>query len=68
MQHVAIRDCRENIKYILWKADLHRLNFDEATGTTVGDPTRNRLVVGKTGAVARQIWIACLAHGGLTRP
>ena len=48
MQHVAIRDCRENIKYILWEADLHRLNFDEATGTTVGDPTRNRLVVRKT--------------------
>jgi hypothetical protein len=38
----------KNIKYVLWKTDLYRLNFDEATGTMVGDSNRDKLVVGKT--------------------
>lgn len=38
----------KSIKYVLWKADLYKLNLDEATGTMVGDPNRNKLVVGKT--------------------
>ncbi len=38
----------KNIKYVLWKADLYKLNRDEATGTMVGDPGRDKLVVGKT--------------------
>jgi hypothetical protein len=38
----------KSIKYVLWKADLYRLNPDEATGTMVGDPHRDKLVVGKT--------------------
>src|SRR5712692_6396761 len=38
----------KSIKYVLWKADLYRLNLDEATGTMVGDPDRGKLVVGKT--------------------
>ncbi|HLY60844.1 MAG TPA: hypothetical protein VKV95_08860 [Terriglobia bacterium] len=38
----------KNIKYVLWKAGLYRLNFDAATGVMVGDPGRDKLVVGKT--------------------
>ncbi len=43
----------KSIKYVLWKADLYRLNLDEATGTMVGDPDRDKLVVGKTKAQLR---------------
>ena len=42
-----------SIKYVLWKADLYKLNFDEATGTMVGDRNRDKLVVGKTKAQLR---------------
>ena len=44
----------KNIKYVLWKADLYKLNFDEATGTMVGDRNRDKLVVGKTKAQLRE--------------
>jgi len=37
-----------SIKYVLWKADLYKLSLDEATSTMVGDPKRDKLVVGKT--------------------
>jgi len=43
-----------SIKYVLWKADLYKLNSDEATGTMVGDPNRSKLVVGKTKAQLRE--------------
>jgi hypothetical protein len=43
----------KSIQYVLWKADLYRLNFNEATGTMVGDPDRDKLVVGKTKAQLR---------------
>ena len=43
----------KSIKYVLWKADLYKLNFDEATGTMVGDGNRDKLVVGKTKAQLR---------------
>jgi hypothetical protein len=43
----------KSIKYVLWKADLYRLNLDEATGTMVGDPHRDALVVGKSKAQLR---------------
>lgn len=43
----------KSIKYVLWKADLYRLNLDEATGTMVGDPHRDQLVAGKTKAQLR---------------
>lgn len=43
----------KSIKYVLWKADLYKLNFDEATGTMVGDRNRDKLVVGKTKAQLR---------------
>lgn len=38
----------KNIKYVLWKADLYKLNLDVATAAMVGDRNRDRLVVGKT--------------------
>jgi hypothetical protein len=38
----------KNVRYVLWKADLYKLNLDEATGTMVGDRNRDKLVVGKT--------------------
>ena len=38
----------KNIRYVLWKADLYKMNLDIATGTMIGDAGRNKLVVGKT--------------------
>src|SRR5271168_1948597 len=38
----------KNIKYVLWKAGLYRVNLDVATTAMVGDPSRDKLVVGKT--------------------
>jgi hypothetical protein len=43
----------KNVRYVLWKADLYRLNLDEATGTMAGDPNRDQLVVSKTKAQLR---------------
>ena len=34
--------------YVFWKAGLYRLNLDEALGTMVGDPQRDRLILGRT--------------------
>lgn len=38
----------KNIKYVLWKVGLYAMNIDKATGTMVGDASRDKLVVGKT--------------------
>jgi len=38
----------KNIKYVLWKAGLYRINLDTAAGTMIGDGGRDKLVVGKT--------------------
>jgi hypothetical protein len=38
----------KNMKYVLWKAGLYRVNLDVATTAMVGDPSRDKLVVGKT--------------------
>jgi hypothetical protein len=41
----------KNIKYVLWKAGLYRMNT--AAGTMVGDRGRDELVVGKSKAQLR---------------
>ncbi len=43
----------KNIEYVLWKARLYPMNLDMATGTMVGDRSRDKLVVGKTEAELR---------------
>ncbi len=43
----------KSIKYVLWKAGLYRANLDVATAAMVGDPYRDKLVVGKTKAQLR---------------
>jgi hypothetical protein len=43
-----------NIKYLLWRAGLYRMNLDSATGTMIGDPNREGLVIGKTKAELRE--------------
>lgn len=43
----------KNIKYVLWKAGFYKANLDDATGAMVGDPDRDKLVVGKTRAELR---------------
>ena len=43
----------KNIKYVLWKANLYKVNLDVATAAMVGDPNRDKLVVGKTKAQIR---------------
>lgn len=40
----------KNIKYILWKAGIYKLDLDLATEVMVGDPGREKLVIGKTEA------------------
>jgi len=43
----------KNIKYVLWKAGLYKMNLEVATAAMVGDPNRDKLVVGKTKADLR---------------
>lgn len=38
----------KNIKYVLWKAGIYRMNLDTAAYTMIGDSGRNKLVVGKS--------------------
>lgn len=53
----------KNIKYVLWKADLYKLNVDEATGTMVGDRYPDKLVVGKTKSQLRKKFGSLLPAG-----
>lgn len=43
----------KNIKYVLWKAGLYRMNLDTAADTMIGDGSHDSLVVGKTKAQLR---------------
>jgi hypothetical protein len=43
----------KNIKYVLWKMGLYRMNLDTAADTMIGDGSHDRLVVGKTKAQLR---------------
>ncbi|HEY6386978.1 MAG TPA: hypothetical protein VIX91_14985 [Candidatus Acidoferrum sp.] len=56
----------KSIKYVLWKADLYKLNLDEATGTMVGDRHRDKLVVGKTKAQLRDKFGSLLSPAGVS--
>ena len=38
----------KNIRYVLWKAGIYKMDPDTAAETMVGDAGRDRLVVGKT--------------------
>lgn len=38
----------KNVKYVFWKAGLCKLNLDSATAAMVADPSRDKLVIGKT--------------------
>jgi hypothetical protein len=40
----------KNIKYVLWKHGLYKMDLDLATEVMVGDPHRESLVIGKTEA------------------
>jgi hypothetical protein len=44
----------KNIKYVLWKNGLHGMNLETATGTMIGDRSREKLVVGKTRVQLRE--------------
>ena|ERR1700688_3107637 len=44
----------KNIKYVLWKNSLYRMNIDTATGAMIGDASREKLVVGQTRAQLRE--------------
>jgi hypothetical protein len=35
----------KNIKYVLWKNGLYGMNLDTATGTMIGDGSREKLVL-----------------------
>jgi len=38
----------KNMRYVLWKAGLYRMDPDVATDTMIGDSGRDTLVLGKT--------------------
>jgi hypothetical protein len=38
----------KNIRYVLWKAGIYRMDPDTATETMIGDANRDKIVVGKT--------------------
>ena len=38
----------KGIEYVLWKSGVYSMNVDNAVGLMVGDPKRDKLVVGKT--------------------
>jgi hypothetical protein len=38
----------KNIKYVCWKAGLYPMNLDTVTDTMIGDPGREKIVIGKT--------------------
>jgi hypothetical protein len=44
----------KNIKYVLWKHGLYRMDLDTASGTMIGDGSREKLVLGKTKAKLRE--------------
>jgi hypothetical protein len=44
----------KNIRYVLWKAGLYKLDLNVATAAMIGDRDRDRLVVGKTEAALRE--------------
>lgn len=44
----------KSIKYVLWKHGLYRMDFDTASGTMIGDASREKLVLGKTKARLRE--------------
>jgi len=43
----------KNIKYVLWKAGFYKVNVDAATTAMIGDPSRDKIVLGKTKAQLR---------------
>jgi len=42
------RNDPKNVRYVLWKWGVYHMDLDTATHTMIGDPGRDRLVVGKT--------------------
>jgi hypothetical protein len=44
----------KNIKYVLWKHGLYRMNLDTASGTMIGDANREILVLGKSKVELRE--------------
>jgi hypothetical protein len=44
----------KNIKYVLWKHGLYRMDLDTASDTMIGDASREKLVLGKTKAKLRE--------------
>ena len=44
----------KNIKYVLWKHGLYRMDLDTASDTMIGDASREKLVLRKTKAKLRE--------------
>ena len=59
----------KNLKYVLWKAGLYRMNLDSVTDTMIGDSGREKLVVGKTKIpIAGAVWLSLAARRRITVP
>jgi hypothetical protein len=44
----------KNMRYVLWKAGVYKMDLDQATGTMIGDSASERMVVGKTKGELRE--------------
>jgi len=44
----------KNMRYVLWKAGVYKMDLDQATGTMIGDRASERMVVGKTKGELRE--------------
>jgi hypothetical protein len=53
----------KNIKYVLWKVDLYKLDSNLSTAAMVGDPNRDKIVVSKTKAQLIQKFGSLLSLG-----
>jgi|ERR1700676_4008878 hypothetical protein len=38
----------KNIRYVFWKAGVYKMDPDIATGTMIGDASRDKIVLGRT--------------------
>lgn len=44
----------KNIRYVLWKVGLYKMDLDIAADTMIGDAHRDKLVIGKTKSELRE--------------
>jgi len=51
----------KNIKYVLWKHGLYRMDINTATAVMVGDSARDKLIIGRTKTQIQNIFGVLIA-------